>query len=610
MLESDSSIPENKPPLSTSPSSETLASETSENARLLKHPLRNYIRYQPRAFFIGIFMLVLTNALDGLYPLLLKIGVDQIETHQPLGDLGRTSLLLITTLTLLGLSRYTWRRNFGKFHTYAMEDMRLRVFKHFTSLGPSFFQKNQVGELMSVVTNDVASFRQAIGPGLLIFLDGVIYLVIILPVMFSINFTWTWQTLILLPLVPFLINKVMKLIHLNYKIAQDRFSELTGVTQETIGGIRVVKSFAQEHHRADLFCKTSLQLEKANNKVAFIDALFMPVMELGVTSGSVILFFIAANDLYWGTVSIGTFVAFHRYIQKMVWPVTALGLGFSYFEKGRASMDRIKEVMLQPTDIPDTGTIELKEFQSLEFRNVSFKYPGSNTDTLKDISFEIKAGEHIGLMGQVGAGKSTLVNLLLRLYPLSQGTILVNGLPIEKYTLQSLRAVFVMITQEVFLFSETVTRNISYGLYHDPDFTHVERMTNVVNIRGEIENLPQKFDSQLGERGVNLSGGQKQRLSIARGLILESPFLIMDDSLSAVDTRTEKMIEEELAQASRRQTRLTVAHRLSSLKSTDKILVLKEGGIEAMGSAAELMNSSPTFRTILSVQSSSEVNHE
>jgi ATP-binding cassette subfamily B protein len=463
---------------------------------------------------------------------------------------------------------------------------------------------------MSVVTNDVSSFRQAIGPGLLIFLDGVIYLIIILPVMFSMNFTWTWQTLIMLPLVPFLINKVMKLIHQNYKTAQDRFSELTGATQETIGGIRVVKSFAQEDHRKDLFCQASLKLEKANNKVAFIDSLFMPVMEFGVTSGSVILFFIAANDLYLGTVTIGTFVAFHRYIQKMVWPVTALGLGFSYYEKGRASVDRIKEVMVQATDIPDTGTIELQKFESLEFRNISFKYPGAEVYALKNISFKINSGDHVGLMGQVGSGKSTLVNLILRMYPVLEGQILVNETPIEKFTLKSLRATLVLVTQEVFLFSETVSRNVSYGFYDEPAFSAVERMTDVVNLRGEIENLPQKFYSQLGERGVNLSGGQKQRLSIARGLILTSPFLIMDDSLSAVDTRTEKMIDEELGKAKGQQTRITVAHRLSSLKSTDKIIVLKNGAMEAMGTAAELMQFSPSFRTIASVQSNSEVNHE
>jgi ATP-binding cassette subfamily B protein len=465
---------------------------------------------------------------------------------------------------------------------------------------------------MSVATNDVSSFRQAIGPGLLIFLDGVIYLIIILPVMFTMNFTWTWQTLIFLPLVPFLINKVMKLIHVNYKISQDRFSELTGITQETIGGIRVVKSYAQEDHRSEMFCKSSRQLEIANNKVAFVDSLFLPVMEFGVTSGSVILFFIAANDLYTGAVTIGTFVAFHRYINKMVWPVTALGLGFSYLEKGRASLARIKEVMVQETDIPDTGTVELREFHSLEFRDVSFKYAGASVYALKNISFTISAGEHVGLMGQVGSGKSTLVNLMLRMYPLSEGQILVNDLPIEKYTLQSLRATLVMVTQEVFLFSETVSRNVSYGLYEDPEFAAVARMTDVVNMRGEIENLPLKFDSQLGERGVNLSGGQKQRLSIARGLILRSPFLILDDSLSAVDTRTEKTIEEELNSTtdSTQQTRLTIAHRLSSLKSADRIIVLKDGMMEAIGTAEELHEFSPSFRTIVSVQSSHEVNHE
>lgn len=581
----------------------------TENSSVFKNPLRHYIRYQPRAFFVGIFLLVITNALDGLYPLLIKIGIDQIETQQPLDDLGRTSLLLIAALTSLGAFRYAWRKNFGRFHTYAMEDMRQRIFKHFTTLGPTFFHKNQVGELMSVITNDVSSFRQAIGPGLLIFLDGLIYLAIILPIMFTINFTWTWQTLIFLPLVPFLINKVMKLIHINYKIAQDRYSELTGLTQETIGGIRVVKSYAQENHRTDLFCQASHKLEVANNKVALIDSLFMPVMEFGVTSGSVILFFIAANDLYSGAVTVGTFVAFHRYIQKMVWPVTALGLGFSYYEKGKASLSRIQAVVDQETDIPNSGTLDLRAFHKLEFKDVSFKFPGMDLYALRDISFQINAGEHVGLMGQVGSGKSILVSLILRMYPVHEGQILINDIPIENYTLNSLRKMMVLVTQEVFLFSETVTRNIGYGLLQDPELSEVTRMTDIVNIRGEIENLPQKFDSQLGERGVNLSGGQKQRLSIARGLILTSPFLILDDSLSAVDTRTEKIIEEELSQAkkSMQQTRLTVAHRLSSLKNADRIIVLKDGTIEAMGTVSDLIAFSPTFRTIVSVQSSQEV---
>jgi ATP-binding cassette subfamily B multidrug efflux pump len=594
------------------PATSNYSDSAAENAELFKRPLRHYIRYQPRAFFTGIFLLIFTNCLDGLYPLLLKVGIDQIEKHQPLGELGRTSMYLIAALTALGVFRYGWRRNFGRFHTFAMEDMRQRIFKHFTTLGPSFFQKNQVGELMSVATNDVSSFRQAIGPGLLIFLDGLIYLAIILPVMFTMNFSWTWKTLIFLPLVPFLINRVMKLIHVNYKASQDRFSELTGVTQETIGGIRVVKSYAQENHRTQIFCDSARKVEKSNNKVALVDSFFMPVMEFGVTSGSVILFFISANDLYTGAVTIGTFVAFHRYIQKMVWPVTALGLGFSYYEKGRASLDRIQEVMVQKTDIPDTGPIDLTEFKTLEFQNVSFKYPLSENYALKNISFKIGAGEHMGLMGQVGSGKTTLVNLVLRLYPVHEGQILLNGLPIENYTLTSLRAKMVLVTQEVFLFTETVSRNVSYGMLEDPEFDHISRMTDVVNIRGEIENLPQKFDSHLGERGVNLSGGQKQRLSIARGLILTSPFLILDDALSAVDTRTEKMIEDELfrSKSSSRQTRLTVAHRLSSLKSTDRIIVLKDGAIEALGTAPELMSTSPSFRTIVSVQSSQEVNHE
>ncbi|WP_415061768.1 ABC transporter ATP-binding protein [Bdellovibrio sp.] len=574
----------------------------SDNSLLLKRPLWYYIKNNPRAFSLGMLFLVVTNALDGIYPLIMKTAIDQIEKQSPLDEIGKTCLLFLAIMSGLAITRYGWRTHFGRFHTFAAEHIRQKLFHKITSLGPNFFHKNQVGELMSLLTNDVQSFRQAIGPGLLILADGVIIIAVVLPIMITMNWEWTWKTLIFLPLVPFLIWRVMRLIHANYKAQQDRFSELTGVAQETVGGIRVIKSFAQEDNRTRLFNGVSSAFENACNKVARIDALFMPVMEFGVTSGSVILLFIAKDDVYSGAVTIGTFVAFHRYIQKMVWPMTALGMGFSYFQKGYASFDRIKEVLNTETDIPDNGTYVIEKFESLEFKNVSYKHKGSSVYVLKDISFSLKAGESLGIMGPVGAGKTTLLHLLSRMYPLEEGQILINGIPLEDIQQESLRKTFLLVPQEAFLFSESISDNVSFGLREKASEEEILRMTEIVDLSKEIDSLPHKYDSQLGERGVNLSGGQKQRLTIARGLIMKTPVLVLDDSLSAVDTKTEKAIEEELAKSHSTMSRIIVAHRLSSLKGVDKLLILKEGHVEAWGPYAEVLKVSPTFQKIVQIQ--------
>jgi len=569
---------------------------------LFKRPLWYYIRNNPRAFSLGMGFLFITNFLDCIYPLILKTAIDQIQGRVVMTEIGKTCILFFVVMAGLAATRYGWRTNFGQFHTYAAEHIRQKIFRHMTSLGPRFYQKNQVGELMSLLTNDVQSFRQAVGPGMLILADGVIIIGIVFPIMLSMNWSWTLKTLIFLPLVPFLIWKVMKLIHLNYKIQQDHFSELTGVVQETVGGIRVIKSFAQEAHRTDIFNKVSRAFEQACNKVARIDAFFVPVMEFGVTSGSVILLFIAKDDIYSGAVTIGTFVAFHRYIQKMVWPMTALGMGFSYFQKGYASFDRIKDILKTQTDIPDLGTHVIEKFETLEFRNVTYRFDGSSVDVLKNVSFTVKAGESLGIMGPVGAGKTTLLHLLTRLYPLQQGEILVNGLPIESVTQESLRQTFLLIPQESFLFSDSINENVNFGLSVPAGDEEIQRMTEIVDLNKEIMTLPHQFDSQLGERGINLSGGQKQRLTIARGLIMRTPVLILDDSLSAVDTRTEQAIERELAKSRSTMSRIVVAHRLSSLKTVDSILILKDGEVEAWGSYQEVAQHSPTFQKIISIQ--------
>jgi ATP-binding cassette, subfamily B, multidrug efflux pump len=583
----------------------------SDISKLKKNPLLFYIRANKRSFILGMIFLLITNFLDAVSPLILKMGIDQVTTQVSSKELLKTVTIFFLAMAGLAFTRFCWRTFFGRYHTLAAEDLRNRLFRHLGTMGPNFFHKNPVGELMSLITNDVQSFRQGIGGGVLVLVDAVTITAIILPVMFMMNAAWTWKTLIFLPLVPVVIWKVTEMIFSSYKIQQDQLSELAGNSQEIVSGIRVIKSFSQEQTKLAIYNKISRKFEGSSNSTAMYDALFSPVMEFGVASGSVILLFLAADDVLSGVVSIGTLVAFQRYIQKMVWPMTALGLGLSQFKKGMASFSRIRNVLDQETDVPNAGTIELKTFESLQVKNLSYRFPGSQHQVLKNISFSIAPGETVGLVGPVGSGKTTLLYLLNRLYPSEPNQIFVNGHSIEKIEQRSLHSQLVLIPQEAFLFSDTIHDNIHFienSVLTGQDLhEQVRDWARVVDIESEIESLPMKFESHLGERGVNLSGGQKQRLTIARGLVVRAPLIMMDDSLSAVDTKTEKSIQDRLNQShGRRQSKLIVSHRLTSVESADKIIVLREGEIEAMGTHQELLKISPTYSGLALLQEENE----
>ena len=287
----------------------------------------------------------------------------------------------------------------------------------------------------------------------------------------------------------------------------------------------------------------------------------------------------------------------------MVWPLTAIGIGISHLQKGKASFDRIKDLLNQVTDIPDGGTIEIQSLQKIEVRNLSFQYPGATTLSLKNVSFDLSAGQTVGIVGPIGSGKSTLLHLLTRLYPTTTGAIMINGFSIEQLKQRSLRQHLVLVPQEAFLFNDSIADNVNFGLQHNLDSAQrVEHWAQVVDIHQEISDLPEKFASQLGERGVNLSGGQKQRLTLARALILESSCILLDDTLSAVDNKTEKAIEKQLYSLNPTQTKVIVTHRLSSVENADKIIVLNQGKVEATGSHLELLSSSPTYRQLAQIQ--------
>lgn len=562
------------------------------------------MKKHPRAFVLGVITLFFTNLFDVLTPLGLKLGIDAIQKRQADG-LVKAIIVVCALMAGVTLFRYLWRVYFGRFHHSVAEDLRNRIYTQLTVLGPSFYQKNPVGQLMSLLINDVNSFRTAIGPGVLILLDAIFLMFMIVPVMISLSWDWTWKTLIFLPLIPFLMRHMESLIHNRFRDQQDRLSELSACSQEIISGIRVIKSFAQEDHQRAHFNTLSKRFEETCNRVAKVDSAFHPAMETGVALGGVILLYFCTPEVMRNTVSLGTFVAFHEYIKRMIWPMSAIGMGVSMVEQGRASFDRIRELLKTKTDIPDQGTDTLEHFDSLEFRDLTFRYPGAPTEALSRINLRIQAGETVGIVGPVGAGKTTLLQLITRLYPVESGRILINGKSIETLSRRSLCQTISYVTQDAFLFSDTIAENVALGLTEFPGLSSVEDVVSQVNMSHEIRDIPGQYDAFLGERGVNLSGGQKQRLTIARALIRRSSIIIMDDSLSAVDRKTETSIVTELKQAKardHRQTVLLVSHRLATLMHADRIVVLNRGAIEAVGSHQELLSRSATYRHLHALQ--------
>jgi ATP-binding cassette subfamily B protein len=320
-----------------------------------------------------------------------------------------------------------------------------------------------------------------------------------------------------------------------------------------------------------------------------------------VALGSVLLLLLGTQDVISGHVTLGQFFAFYQYIQRMIWPMSAIGIGLGHVQESRASFRRIREVLEFKPDMPDTGDIAVNELQTFEVRGLSFTYPGAAAPALENVSFKLEHGECLGVVGMTGAGKSTLIDLLVRQYPVPSGTILINGISVEKITLTSLRQLIGVVPQEAFLFSRKVSENLALGL-DDWDFDDVREAAGSVKLDQEIETWPSAYDALVGERGVNLSGGQKQRMTLARALARGAGLVILDDALSAVDAKTEGSILEHLRDELKRTTSIIVSHRLASVRGADKILVLKAGRVEGFGRHEELVRECATYRSLNEMQ--------
>ncbi|SMB82016.1 ABC transporter related [Hymenobacter roseosalivarius DSM 11622] len=497
-------------------------------------------------------------------------------------------LLIVLMALLRGIFLFFMRQTLIVMSRRVENDQKNEIFQHYQSLPLSFYRRHNTGDLMSRISEDVGRVRMYIGPAIMYFMQLVILFVLIVPLMLLVNVKLTIYTLLPLPVLSISIFYVNNLIERKSDEIQRSLSSMTTFVQEAFSGIRVLKSFVREDDSHQQFTAASDNYREKSLSLNFVNSLFFPLILFLVGLSTIITVWVGGQEVIRGTISVGSIAEFLIYVNLLTWPVTALGWTSSLVQRAEASQARINEFMHQKTDIISRQNVEREIQGDIIFDNVSFTYPDTGIQALQKVSFRIRPGQTLAVIGNTGSGKSTVAALLCRLYDVSEGHILVDGTDVRDYALTSLREQIGYVPQDVFLFSDSIRNNINFGLEHPTE----ERMLQAAkdaNVYDNIVQFPLGFDTKLGERGITLSGGQKQRVSIARALVKEPKILILDDSLSAVDTNTENAILGSLQRIMANRTSLIISHRVSSVKLADEILVLDDGQIVQHGTHAALM---------------------
>ena len=493
---------------------------------------------------------------------------------------------------LIALGRFGWRFFlFGAARSIERE-MRDDMFRHLETLSMRYYNNHKTGDLMAHFTNDLMSVRMLVGMTVITTFDASVMLVLVLYKMI-VNVDLMLTLIAVIPLILIIFADLFygKAMHKRFMAKQEAFSELTDQTQEAVSGIRVIKAFVQERKELYAFAKTNLRNKEKNMAVVRLRALFMPVLDLIVGASLLITLLLGGYLAIKGTISVGEFIAFNSYIGMLVWPMMAVGECITSVSQGMASLRRIFRIFCEKPEIVDDEKVQAVENirGDVEIKNLTFAYPDADkVQVLKNISVQVPAGTSLAIMGRTGSGKTTLANLLLRLYDCEDGAILVDGLPIRQIPLQVLRQHIAYVPQDNFLFSDTIENNIAFGVENVP-FEQIEQAAKDACIHDNIMDFPQGYKTVVGERGATISGGQKQRSSIARALLKDAPILILDDALSAVDTDTEEKILQNLKENRKGKTTILIAHRISTLQQADQILVLEDGKTAEVGSHEELL---------------------
>jgi len=559
-----------------------------------KHPLLFLLPYLGRyrlKIALGSLMVVLTVITSMFSPWVLKYVVDGLKQDISRDKLPSYAALILGISVVEGFFRFWMRRILIGVSRLVEYDLRNDFLAHVQKMSLSFLQSRSTGDIMSRATNDLNAVRSVLGPGIMYSMNTIALVIISTTILLNLNWQLTLMAYVPLALVSLTVKKLGNQIHDRFESIQEQFSNLSTKAQENISGIRVVKAFAREQSEMDEFGRLNTEYIRRNISLILLWGIFYPLMTALIGMSSVALLWYGGRQVIQGRLTLGEFVAFMGYLAMLTWPTIAVGWVINIFQRGAASMGRILEVMHAKPEIRDEeGAAAPEPVQgALEIRGLTFQYPNSTGPALRGVSLSAPAGTTLAIVGHTGSGKSTLVNLIPRLFDPPPGTVFVDGKDIRQWPVSELRRNIGHVPQETFLFSDTIRENISFGSRSGMTDTEVEQAAQASQIAEDIETFSNKMQTYVGERGITLSGGQKQRVAISRAVATLPKILIFDDSLSNVDTYTEEKILEQLTRIMRDRTTILVSHRISTVRNAHQIVVLKDGAIVERGTHDSLM---------------------
>ena len=578
-----------------------------------KYINRYYLKHAP-VLLLGILSLLMVDYIQLLIPELYRLVINGVNLGQVVVDdqtmaftkevlFQHICLPMIYIVVLMVIGRFLWRVCFFGSAVRVAADLREQMFDHSRQLSQQYYQVNKVGNLMSLYTNDLDTIQECFGDGILMFFDASVLGILALVKMWRMDIKLT-----LLALIPaaamFAIGTVMsQVMTKRWEERQQAFSDLSDFAQENFSGIAVIKAFVKELKELMAFRKLNKENEEINVTYTKIATLLEVLVTLFVESVICVILGYGGWLVYRGQFNAGQLVEYIGYFEAIVWPIMAISMLIEKTARGKASLNRITELLDAPIDVADRdGVADLKNPRGgIEFRHLNFRYPDGEYDVLKDISFTIAPGESVGIVGKTGAGKTALVDLLLRTYNVPDGTLFVDGQDVNTVSIHSVRNACAYVPQDNFLFSDTIAHNIGFGV-DDASREDIDRAAALADVRDNIVDFKDGYETVLGERGVTVSGGQKQRISIARALLKNAPILILDDSVSAVDTRTERIILDNLKTSRAGKTTLLIAHRISTVEQLDKIIFIEDGRVEAVGPHDELYRTCDEYRRMVDLQ--------
>jgi ATP-binding cassette subfamily B protein len=562
----------------------------------LQYLNKYFVKYKWH-FLLGILFTIISNYFGVRMPLYVKSTVDELMGTTEINSVNDAlwlSLQIGGIYILLSIGKgfflFLMRQTIIIMSRLIEFDLKNEIYTHYQKLDLAFFKRNATGDLMNRISEDVSQVRMYLGPGIMYTINLIVLVAMIVTQMVKISPTLTFFVLLPLPIMSFLIYWVSSKMNLMSTNVQQEQSRLSTIAQETFAGIRVIKAYNRDNEVFEKFETSANEYKTRSMKLVLINALFMPTIIFLIGISTLVAIYLGGLMTYDKQISLGDIVAFIFFVNNLTWPFASIGWVTSINQRAAASQKRINEFLQTEPEITNPTSGEFSFDGRIEFKNVTFTYPNTGIMAIENLSFKINKGDTLAIVGKTGSGKSTILNLLMRQYDCDSGEILVNGIDIKKINLDAFREQSGVVPQDVFLFSDSIANNLKFGLKNDKvELDVLIEATKRTHVYHNIKEFPDQFETLLGERGVNLSGGQKQRVSIARALIRNPKFLLLDDCLSAVDTETEEIILRNLNQDSKNRTSIIVSHRISTIRNANHILVLDKGAIVESGTHQSLM---------------------